>query len=322
MKQKILKRVTVLAAGAGVFLAPAASINYPAASENVQNAETGTAEIKVEYSDDIQPSQDDRFVITYASEDNPEGTAAITVNGYAYANNFMEEKVPSGTYTILDIGYLGSNEAIIEQGYSVSIGFYCTPDIPGSITIGIGRQKIASLAESYGEGRLRIKDKNHSETGEASKNGYGEDYAAKGTPDTDVEPDKMYTVEGESSTDTDNETDTETDTETGENTESDGAGDAAGENTGNDDEGIKPDEPLDEKEADDYGEVDAPVTDNGDGKTILYEDEKDTGESKEDDKEQEKNKKSSNLAAKFIGLVLIGVTGFSAIFILHKAGKF
>lgn len=319
MKQKILKRITVLAAGTGVFLAPAVSMNYPAASENVQNVEMGTAEIKVEYSDDIQPGQDDRFVITYASEDNPEGTAAITVNGYAYANNFMEEKIPSGTYTILDIGYLGSNEAIIEQGYSVSIGFYCTPDIPGSITIGIGKQKIASLAESYGEGRLRIKDKDHSETGEASKDGYGENYAAKGTPDTEVEPDKMYTVEGESSTDT--ETDTGADMETGENTEGDGTGDAVVENTETGDEGIKPAEPQDEKYADNYGEVDAPVTDKGEGNTILYEDEKDEGESKENDKEQNENKKPSNLPAKFIGLMLISATGFSAIFILHKAGK-
>lgn len=297
MKEKILKKAAVLVSCAGVLAVPASCVSGPAMAEQIQprdsmQQESGVVEISVEYSDDIKPAEGDQFIITYAPEDDLAKTSSITVNAYAYEGDIMRAEVPLGTYQILNVEYQGNNDEIIKQGYAVTRGFYCSSGIPGTASIGAGVQQVSQLASSYGEGRLRIKDSDHSETGEASKVKYGTKYESKDTPAGEAQPDQQgQGSSGESVKDSDTASDSE----------------------GN---GLENDKTL----SDNYGEVDAPVTDTGEGKTIIYGDElKENMENKKDDN---KNKTASSIAGKFVGLVLFAAVGFGAIFFLHKSGKF
>lgn len=121
-----------------------------------QNTETTTGDIyfAVKYSDNIEPRQDDVFVLTYrtAEDKNGDATAQITVNAYELLKEEQKITLPYGGYIIVNIEYQGSNAGI--TNYSAKNQMNATSNSNDTLTIYIGLTEVDKFDHSWTESQI------------------------------------------------------------------------------------------------------------------------------------------------------------------------
>ena len=121
-----------------------------------QNTETTTGDIyfAVKYSDNIEPRQDDVFVLTYrAAEDkNGDATAQITVSTYELLKEEQKITLLYGGYAIVNIEYQGSNAGI--TNYSAKNQMNATSNSNDTLTIYIGLTEVDKFDHSWTESQI------------------------------------------------------------------------------------------------------------------------------------------------------------------------
>lgn len=75
--------------------------------------------LNITYSSNIEPQENDVFVITYHLQGENE-TADITLDASKLNNKVGKLDMPEGTYTISKIKYTGNNPEIENQGYAIT----------------------------------------------------------------------------------------------------------------------------------------------------------------------------------------------------------
>lgn len=288
---KLMKKMTTLALGMSMLVG--ANVVYATEThtegmnfDDYQGREddgttAGEIEVAVNYSDDITPSVTDDFVIEYSLKDHEDEVWQIKVNAFSFAEeNGVLKDVPYGSYSILNIEYVGENEEIVEQGYAITKSFYCSSGTNGSFTIAIGSKKIAALAKDYSEGSLRIKDSEHDEYGNATRDKVGSVYY---DPESSEGDDKLRNISAEKRQEERSS-------------------------------GTEHESPSNEAVGGENSDSENTITDDGSAKEIIYEKEEKPVEDAEDDPNK------STVAGRLIGVAILAIIGFATIYFAHKRG--
>lgn len=240
-------------------------------------------DVVVTYDNDIQPSDGDKFVITYSLKSDMSKTATITVDTSKFANEKGTLNMPANDYVVLGIKYEGQNAGIINQGYGI-IKDFSSSSSHGMIKIAVGDKSCVSIEADYGAGSVCIMNSDRDSSGNIKIRDDMPTPTPYGQDDMDNE---QQTVPGILPNES--------------NIPENNNGDINEEN----------------------GSSENAITDTGEAKVEKYLDENKDSENKDDVKEKQKNKKDRKKTAlrKLAGVFIFAIIGFAIIFGLHAKGK-
>jgi hypothetical protein len=88
--------------------------------DDSQNEEMGLFKISCEYPSDIEPQEDDAFILYYKTEGSDK-LEYVLINAYEYNEHFQEVDLPIGKIFIVGVVYTGNNSQIANDVYAVPI---------------------------------------------------------------------------------------------------------------------------------------------------------------------------------------------------------
>ena len=142
-----------------VLLLVLGPMRYIAYADNT----SGVLGVTASYSSDIEPRDNDNFVIKYKNKDTGEEDSlkidASDVNGI-----FKDFDMPAGSYQVTDITYSGTNDDIVESGYGIENSFRIQAGSDDIVHIYIGASETKGLENDYNQ--AVIKDSEHDENGQ------------------------------------------------------------------------------------------------------------------------------------------------------------
>lgn len=247
----------------------------------------GNVNVIVTYDGDITPQNNDDFIITYSPEDDQYNESNITLDA---SKGNTKINVEPKSYVILNVEYVGENDEIIEQGYSINKDFYCSDSMDGQFEIAIGDESVQKMASKFTSANIRIKDAEHDELGNSTREQMEEEMEQREEATGIADDDNVQDMETDANTDA-----IITETTTGNEPSTAPVGETT--------------------------ETEAPiVTNTGEAKVEKYIDEQE--EQKEKEKKEEKKQSGKNMALiKLVGILIFAVIGFGIIFILHAKGR-
>lgn len=122
----------------------------PAFADEVEEAPLDTTVgITACYSADITPAEDDIFSITLSGSST--GDTNLDFNASEYADLTQSVVLKPDNYTITNIAYKGSNEAITSEGFSMNNKFSVMEGEYTDVTLAIGTDEGALLNSMYAD---------------------------------------------------------------------------------------------------------------------------------------------------------------------------
>lgn len=132
----------------------AASSLFTILPSTVYAKETGNLYIRAEYSDGINPYDND--VITIVFKDAAGNKKNVTFNLSEYIQNYYKLTLESGTYTVDSFEYQGDNSLIEESGYAIQGKFEVKKSEDKYITVGLGKNAALTMQGAYDSVLIRI----------------------------------------------------------------------------------------------------------------------------------------------------------------------
>lgn len=155
-KADFIKIVSFIAFSFLLAVGPMCHISY---ADNT----SGILGITASYSSDIEPRDNDNFVIEYKNKDTGEENS-LKIDASEVDGIFQDFDMPAGSYQVIDITYSGTNGDIVESGYGIENSFRIQAGGDDIVHIYIGASETEGLENDYNQ--AVIKDSEHDENGQ------------------------------------------------------------------------------------------------------------------------------------------------------------
>ena len=155
-KADYIKIVSFIALSLLLAVGPMCHISY---ADNT----SGILGITASYGSEIEPQNNDNFVIKYKNKDTGEANS-LKIDASDVDGIFQDFDMPAGSYQVTDITYNGTNGDIVESGYGIENSFRIQAGGDDIVHIYIGASETKSLENDYNQ--AVIKDNEHDENGQ------------------------------------------------------------------------------------------------------------------------------------------------------------